>query len=683
MHLDLGVSLLDHALAGYNACIIAYGQTGSGKSYTMGGTASEPGMVPHICKELFQRIDALSSSERSFKVEVSYMEIYQERVRDLLDPSKTNLRVREHATAGPYVESLSKLAVSTYADVESFMEAGTRARTVAATAMNETSSRSHAIFTLVVSQSGTAGESQSGTEGEKTSRISLVDLAGSERANSTGATGLRLKEGALINKSLTTLGRVISALAAESTVGSSGKKGAGKVPYRDSVLTWLLKDSLGGNSRTTMVAAISPTDYEETLSTLRYADQAKRIVTKPLVNEDSNARLIRELREELATLRATADSTSDVSAKAEIQDRYEASSKLFADATETWEEKVTRSQKLQQAVALELEALGITIEKGSAGVRAPRNVRFPPLAVTPLMRSAAAASRQPVRGPTAGRVSFVSAEAGPNRRWERRIRDVRHSTERRVHPQPESRPLRVLGGRQCHPAFPSQQYHHGQRPTPLAVASQANEVGVPRNIRRFPHLPFQVRCTPFLDRTDSFAVTQRRHDARGKWYRPSSGSGNGSTARNRPAHPARGPSRPSRRRFQRSRTPTGPTLDGRSCASTGSASTSTDCRTTSSTSSSPRSSICGTPALSRPRATTGRKAGRAPSRVQSRRMETLNRRAPRRDGRSRVGRRTRAWTCSRRRISSLRSLPRTRSGSSRWSTLRRCRPRSVVRARRE
>lgn len=137
--------------------------------------------------------------------------------------------------------------------------------------MNETSSRSHAIFTLLLTQRRL--DTEIGIAGEKVSRISLVDLAGSERANATGATGTRLKEGALINKSLTTLGRVIAALAAASSAGT-GKKAmaaADKVPYRDSVLTWLLKDSLGGNSKTAMIAAISPADYEETLSTLRYA----------------------------------------------------------------------------------------------------------------------------------------------------------------------------------------------------------------------------------------------------------------------------------------------------------------------------------------------------------------------------------------------------------------------------
>lgn len=183
------------------------------------------------------------------------------------------------------------------------MDEGNVSRTVAATKMNETSSRSHAVFTLILTQ--TRLDETTSLSGEKVSKISLVDLAGSERANSTGATGTRLKEGANINKSLTTLGKVIQALAAQSSdTGTRGKRRKEDfVPFRDSVLTWLLKESLGGNSKTCMIAAISPADYEETLSTLRYADQAKQIRTNAVVNEDPTAKLIRSLKEELEELR--------------------------------------------------------------------------------------------------------------------------------------------------------------------------------------------------------------------------------------------------------------------------------------------------------------------------------------------------------------------------------------------
>ena len=227
-----------------------------------------------------------------------------ERVRDLLNPStKAGLKVREHPSTGPYVEDLAKLVVGTFAEIENLMDEGNKARTVAATNMNETSSRSHAVFTLILTQKRHDVETNMQTE--KVSRISLVDLAGSERATSTGATGARLKEGAEINRSLSTLGRVIAALADVST-GKSAKKKGTQVPYRDSVLTWLLKDSLGGNSMTAMIAAISPADinFDETLSTLRYADSAKRIKNHAVVNEDPNARMIRELKEELQQLRS-------------------------------------------------------------------------------------------------------------------------------------------------------------------------------------------------------------------------------------------------------------------------------------------------------------------------------------------------------------------------------------------
>ena len=226
-----------------------------------------------------------------------------ERVRDLLNPAtKGNLKVREHPSLGPYVEDLAKLVVGTFREIENLMDEGNKARTVAATNMNATSSRSHAVFTLILTQK--RHDSETGFDTEKVSRISLVDLAGSERANSTGATGARLKEGAEINRSLSTLGRVIGALADLSS--AKGRKAKAQVPYRDSVLTWLLKDSLGGNSMTAMIAAISPADinWDETLSTLRYADSAKRIKNHAVVNEDPNARMIRELKEELQQLRA-------------------------------------------------------------------------------------------------------------------------------------------------------------------------------------------------------------------------------------------------------------------------------------------------------------------------------------------------------------------------------------------
>ncbi|KAM9829601.1 kinesin-like protein KIF1B isoform 7-T8 [Syngnathus typhle] len=306
---DIGKEMLQHAFEGYNVCIFAYGQTGAGKSYTMMGKQEEgqEGIIPMLCEDLFEKINEDNNKEElSYSVEVSYMEIYCERVRDLLNPkNKGNLRVREHPLLGPYVEDLSKLAVTSYTDIADLMDAGNKARTVAATNMNETSSRSHAVFTIVFTQRKHDSETDLSTE--KVSKISLVDLAGSERADSTGAKGTRLKEGANINKSLTTLGKVISALAEvdNCTSKSKKKKKSDFIPYRDSVLTWLLRENLGGNSRTAMVAALSPADinYDETLSTLRYADRAKNIKCNAVINEDPNNKLVRDLKDEVARLK--------------------------------------------------------------------------------------------------------------------------------------------------------------------------------------------------------------------------------------------------------------------------------------------------------------------------------------------------------------------------------------------
>jgi kinesin family protein 1 len=400
LHEDLGKPLLKNAFDGYNNCIFAYGQTGSGKSYSMMGYGAEYGIIPKICQEMFERITEMQKDPNlSCTVEVSYLEIYNERVRDLLNPStKGNLRVREHPSTGPYVEDLAKLVVGSFAEIEHLMDEGNKARTVAATNMNETSSRSHAVFTLTLTQK--RHDVDMGMSGEKVAKISLVDLAGSERATSTGATGARLKEGAEINRSLSTLGRVIAALADLST----GKKKT-QVPYRDSILTWLLKDSLGGNSLTAMIAAISPADinFEETLSTLRYADSAKRIKNHAVVNEDPNARMIRELKEELDQLRkklsgggspgmveeqyapdtplekqivsiAQPDGSVKKVSKAEIVEQLNQSEKLYAEINQTWEEKLLKTEVIHKEREAALEELGITIEKGSVGLSTPKKM---------------------------------------------------------------------------------------------------------------------------------------------------------------------------------------------------------------------------------------------------------------------------------------------------------------------
>ncbi|KAK6629952.1 hypothetical protein RUM43_003773 [Polyplax serrata] len=395
---DIGEEMLEHAFEGYNVCIFAYGQTGAGKSYTMMGRQEEgqEGIIPMICKDLFGRIRKNDSDELKYSVEVSYMEIYCERVRDLLNPNpKGNLRVREHPLLGPYVEDLSKLAVTSFEDINHLIDEGNKARTVAATNMNETSSRSHAVFTILFTQQ--KFDSTTELSSEKVSKISLVDLAGSERADSTGAKGTRLKEGANINKSLTTLGKVISALA---EIASKKKKKQDFIPYRDSVLTWLLRENLGGNSKTAMVAAISPADinYDETLSTLRYADRAKAIVCKAVVNEDANAKLIRELKEEIQRLRdllraegievqegddgvrlmTNNEMNDEINGPStfaeEAVDQLQASEKLIAELNETWEEKLKRTEQIRLQREAVFAEMGVAIKEDgiTVGVFSPK-----------------------------------------------------------------------------------------------------------------------------------------------------------------------------------------------------------------------------------------------------------------------------------------------------------------------
>ncbi|TVY76107.1 Kinesin-like protein KIF1C [Lachnellula suecica] len=287
---SLGEEFLDHNFEGYHTCIFAYGQTGSGKSYTMMGTPDQPGLIPRTCEDLFQRIEAAHNETPniSYNVRVSYFEVYNEHVRDLLVPVNPNqppyyLKIRESPTEGPYIKDLTDAPVKNISEILKHMKIGDASRTTASTKMNDTSSRSHSVFTIMLKQIHHDMETDETTE--RTARIRLVDLAGSERAKATEATGARLREGSNINKSLTTLGRVIGALA-DPKQQRSGKRNKDVVPYRDSILTWLLKDSLGGNSKTAMIACIAPSDYDETLSTLRYADQAKRIRTRAVVNQD-------------------------------------------------------------------------------------------------------------------------------------------------------------------------------------------------------------------------------------------------------------------------------------------------------------------------------------------------------------------------------------------------------------
>ncbi|BFZ12722.1 hypothetical protein BsWGS_15761 [Bradybaena similaris] len=363
---DLGQGVLRNAFEGYNCSLFAYGQTGSGKSYSMVGYGPNRGIVPITCDELFKAMGANKDPNKRFQVTFSMLEIYNEQVRDLLskDSLKGGLPVRQNPKLGMfYVQDLKKVPVGSYAEIEQRMDQGTSNRTVASTNMNATSSRAHTVVTIVFDQ---IIKNPNGEETKKSSTMNLVDLAGSERADSTGATGDRLKEGANINRSLSALGNVISALA-----DASDKKKV-VVPYRDSVLTKLLQNALGGNSKTVMIAALSPADinYDETLSTLRYADRAKKIKNKAVINENPLDKMLRELKEENEKLRKALDvgGVTPVEGKSLSPEEMEAMKKdmeekiraqlmanqqLIGDSEKSWDEKLSAARHETDAFAKE------------------------------------------------------------------------------------------------------------------------------------------------------------------------------------------------------------------------------------------------------------------------------------------------------------------------------------------
>ncbi|PIO16185.1 hypothetical protein AB205_0030400 [Aquarana catesbeiana] len=353
----LGDGALENIWHGYNVCIFAYGQTGSGKTFSMMGTDDQPGIVPRICSALFGKE---SNDSETIRIEASYFEIYNEEVRDLLRSTKKQkkLRVREDRVLGPYVEGLSCHAVQNYGKIKLLLDQGNNQRAIAETKMNEQSSRSHAILTLNVTQ--TCNDHKSGASRELMSKVSLVDLAGSERSYKSGAQGRQLKESCNINKSLLTLGLVINSLAKIS----ENKKRGQYVNYRDSVLTWLLKNSLGGNSKTIMLATVSPAadNYQETLSTLKYADSAKQIVNQAVVNEDRKSEVIEELQEEIKRLREQLTKTEQLK-QAELQEQLEEKENLLRDLKTSWEEKLKRTEAATQEWRKNLENMGVIPNK--------------------------------------------------------------------------------------------------------------------------------------------------------------------------------------------------------------------------------------------------------------------------------------------------------------------------------
>lgn len=377
---SLGEEFLDHNFEGYHTCIFAYGQTGSGKSYTMMGTPEQPGLIPRTCEDLFERIDAAHSEDSNiaYNVRVSYFEVYNEHVRDLLVPVVPNappnyLKIRESPTEGPYVKDLTEVPVRNIDEIMRWMKNGDGSRTTASTKMNDTSSRSHAVFTIMLKQIHHDMETDETTE--RSSRIRLVDLAGSERAKSTEATGARLREGSNINKSLTTLGRVIAALADPKALRSGKRKDI--VPYRDSILTWLLKDSLGGNSKTAMIACIAPSDYDETLSTLRYADQAKRIRTRAVVNQDQISTAERDaqiaaMAEEIRKLQlSVSDSRQQEKNAKEAEERLEEYQNRVATMQRMMEERSMVAESKIKKLQTENEALKLHLKLAIESLKNP------------------------------------------------------------------------------------------------------------------------------------------------------------------------------------------------------------------------------------------------------------------------------------------------------------------------
>ncbi|XP_071225391.1 kinesin-like protein KIF3C isoform X2 [Salvelinus alpinus] len=338
--------LIHSVLDGFNGTIFAYGQTGTGKTYTMQGEWLEPerrGVIPNAFEHVFTQI-ARSTADRQYLVRASYLEIYREEIRDLLDPNvhaphvpnvhtqpPRTLELRESPESGVYVRDLTSCVCKSVKEIQELMNVGNQVRSVGATDMNEHSSRSHTLFLITVECSQTGPD---GRQHIRVGRLNLVDLAGSERQAKTGVHGERLKEAATINLSLSALGNVISALA-------DGR--GGHVPYRDSKLTRLLQDSLGGNAKTVMVATLGPAPqhYEETLTTLRYANRAKNIQNQPRVNEDPKDALLREFQKEIARLRAQLSHR-------EGRGKHRKEEGWDGEGDEEGEEEVEKERKLQE-----------------------------------------------------------------------------------------------------------------------------------------------------------------------------------------------------------------------------------------------------------------------------------------------------------------------------------------------
>jgi kinesin family protein 1/kinesin family protein 3/17 len=358
----VGVPALQNTLTGFNGTIFAYGQTGSGKTFCMAGTQDDPGIIPRINKALFNKVHQDHSNPectRKYLVVISYLEIYNEIIFDLLNPPQDKgklgggLQIKEHPVLGIYVKDLQEIVVADDAKLTELMDRGNKSRAVSATLMNATSSRSHSVFTVKVHQ-----KDEEDSSNNVFAKLNLVDLAGSERQKGTGATGQTLKEGANINKSLSALGNVINAL-----VESSGSSKKVFIPYRNSKLTRVLQESLGGNSLCTMLATLSPAlcNLEETLSTVRYANRAKQIKVSAKKNEEASqiSRLQSEVNELKKLLAAQQASEGGVGGRAMSEEEKKALSEQYENQImemnsfmkQTWEEKAKLSRKHEEELS--------------------------------------------------------------------------------------------------------------------------------------------------------------------------------------------------------------------------------------------------------------------------------------------------------------------------------------------
>ncbi|KRX02482.1 P-loop containing nucleoside triphosphate hydrolase [Pseudocohnilembus persalinus] len=360
-------------LQGYNSTIMAYGQTGTGKTFTMEGfkyNSLDPsrGIIPRAIEEIFKFIENSSSEQTTFMVRASYLQIYNEVISDLLRTDRTGLQVREDKKRGIYVEGLSEWAVRNPTEIFSLIQKGAQSRATASTKMNDVSSRSHAVFIIIVEQMTILADNTIVTQSIqfqqeqpkeiKVGKLNLVDLAGSERVRVTGATGKRLEECKKINQSLSCLGNVISALTDSRSP---------HIPYRDSKLTRILEDSLGGNCKTTMFAMISPAleAFQESLSSLKFANRAKNIKCKPIINEDVDQRALlikyeqelRKLKQELKNKTKTGIDKTKLTQLEEDRRRAEQDKNMAMAALEARSKEFFQERELKRKLEEKIRSI--------------------------------------------------------------------------------------------------------------------------------------------------------------------------------------------------------------------------------------------------------------------------------------------------------------------------------------